>query len=97
MASPPHDASFPSDHAAVAGAVSTMLLLDGLWGWGLAGWVIGLIIGAARVAVGVHYPSDILGGLAVGAVSAYACRPLSNVAARVAYRLRLPGRGRARL
>jgi undecaprenyl-diphosphatase len=34
-------------------------------------YVSGLVIGIARVIAGVHYPSDILGGIIVGTVVAY--------------------------
>jgi undecaprenyl-diphosphatase len=62
----PPDASFPSDHLAVAGA-----LIVALWPiLGRTRWVwIGLsgTIGLARLFVGVHYPTDILGGFVLGA------------------------------
>jgi undecaprenyl-diphosphatase len=62
----PPDASFPSDHLAVAGALIVAL-------WPVLGrtrwWWIGLsvAIGLARLFVGVHYPTDILGGFVLGA------------------------------
>ncbi len=34
--------------------------------WGIGLMAAGVIIGAARVAGGVHYPSDIIGGVIVG-------------------------------
>ncbi|HKV46216.1 MAG TPA: phosphatase PAP2 family protein [bacterium] len=68
--SPPHDASFPSDHAAVAGAVSVVLLLGGQSGWGTLGLLGAVLIGVARVMVGVHYPSDVVAGVMIGAACA---------------------------
>ncbi len=68
--SPPRDASFPSDHAAVTTAFAVTLLLGGEARWGLAALAGAALIGAARIAVGVHYPSDILGGMVVGALCA---------------------------
>lgn len=63
----PPDASFPSDHLAVAGA-----LIVALWPiLGRTRWLwIGLsaAIGLARLFVGVHYPTDVLGGLVIGTV-----------------------------
>jgi undecaprenyl-diphosphatase len=68
---PAHErlSSFPSDHTAVAGAIAMTLLLGGEAGWGWAALVGAVVIGVARVVAGVHYPSDILGGLAVGLFS----------------------------
>jgi len=39
-------------------------------GWGALGLLGALLIGAARVVVGLHYPSDVLGGWLVGAAAA---------------------------
>lgn len=67
----PHSAdnAFPSDHALVGGAAATV----GLIAWPRWGWlaVLGaLLLSLARVFVGVHYPGDVLAGLAIGAVCA---------------------------
>lgn len=78
----PHDASFPSDHAAVGAAVGTMLLLGGEAFWGGLADVGAVLIGVARVMIGVHYPTDILGGLAVGALCAAAVRAVRGVLER---------------
>ncbi len=63
--------SFPSSHAVNNAAVATLFTCyyRRLWPW-LFGWVF--VIGLSRVAVGVHYPSDVLGGAAVGALVALA-------------------------
>ncbi len=80
---PPHDSSFPSDHAAVTSAVSMVLLMGGEPTWGVLGIVGAALIGVARVVTGVHYPSDILGGILVGTIcgiaAAWARDPLSPV------------------
>lgn len=77
---PPRDPSFPSDHAAFASAIAITLLLGGIDKWGLAGLLGAFAMGASRVIVGVHYPSDVVGGVLVGAicgaVSLQAQRPL---------------------
>lgn len=87
LPSPPRDASFPSDHAALTTAVAVTLLLGGEAGWGRAALTGAALIGIARVAAGVHYPSDILGGMLVGAVCAAgmirARGPLKSVLDRV--------------
>lgn len=63
------DPSFPSDHAAMAGAVAAGLFLVS-WRLGLAATVCALTMAFVRVYVGVHYPQDVLAGLGVGAAVA---------------------------
>lgn len=63
------DPSFPSDHAAMAGAVAAGLFLVS-WRLGLIATVCALVMGFARVYVGAHYPQDVVAGLAVGATVA---------------------------
>ena len=65
------DASFPSDHSVLAGAVLAALwLLDRRLG--ALATVVGLLLAASRVYVGAHYPGDVLAGLAFGAAVALA-------------------------
>lgn len=63
------DASFPSDHAVVAGACAA-----GLWlvsrRLGAVAAVLALLMAVARVYVAAHYPWDVAAGLLVGAVVA---------------------------
>jgi len=68
----PADASFPSDHASGAFAIVGVLALFGRRSAALAALVWAVLIGVARVMVGVHWPSDILGGVGVGLFSALA-------------------------
>ena len=60
------DSSFPSDHAMIAGAFAAGLLLLNRW-LGLLALLFALLLAFARVYVGVHYPSDVAGGFAIGA------------------------------
>ncbi|MCF8568214.1 undecaprenyl-diphosphatase [Alicyclobacillus tolerans] len=67
----PHasDASFPSDHAS-----GSFGFAAGSWGrqqkWiSYTFTIIAIIVMIARVFVGVHYPSDVIGGLIVGVIS----------------------------
>jgi len=62
-------ASFPSTHMAVAFAIATAIYLYGHRRLGPVLFFIALLIGFGRVAAGVHYPIDILGGALVGVFS----------------------------
>jgi len=64
-----HDptASFPSGHAAFYFALAfATLAFNKRVGWGMVG--AALLIGLGRVIVGIHWPSDILGGALIGFV-----------------------------
>lgn len=64
------NAAFPSNHALVFSAyASTLLLLRRYW-LGTAIFAVGVLVGLARIYLGVHYPGDILGGFLLGAASA---------------------------
>lgn len=67
----PTDSSFPSNFAAVLTAVAITVLMRNRK-WGLILLAIALIGGFSRVYVGVHYPLDILGGMAAGALASFA-------------------------
>lgn len=78
------DSGFPSDHATASFAIATAVLLSSR----RAG--VALLLGAValavdRVAVGVHYPTDVLAGAAIGVASGLAADRLwSRVAPSVA-------------
>lgn len=65
-----HEWAFPSGHAAfffaMAGAIYCYEKK-----WGIAFFAASILMGISRVAAGVHYPSDILGGMVVGMTVAY--------------------------
>lgn len=62
--------SFPSGHAAFFFALAAAVYgYDKKWGAGF--FVASLLMGAGRVAAGVHYPSDVIGGMMIGVVVGY--------------------------
>lgn len=67
------DFSFPSDHATAVGAVAVGLLLANMK-WGKVAAVLAVVMAFARVYAGVHYPGDVVAGLALGAITAAAGR-----------------------
>jgi undecaprenyl-diphosphatase len=64
------DFSFPSDHATTAGAIAVGLLLLHRRRWGIIASAAAIVMAVARVYVGVHYPGDVLAGLALGGLVA---------------------------
>lgn len=65
------DPGFPSDHATAAGAVAAGLLFVS-WRLGALGILTAALVAFSRVYVGVHYPRDVVAGLALGAAIAVA-------------------------
>lgn len=63
------DPGFPSDHATAAFAIATALVLRKR-GWGIFALAAATVLSVGRVALGVHYPSDVLAGAALGAAAA---------------------------
>ena len=57
-----HGKTFPSDHTTVIFVCAGLLALWGMPIFSLVMIVCGLLVGAARVIAGVHYPVDIFGG-----------------------------------
>lgn len=63
------DSSFPSDHASATFAIAFAILALSRRA-GVAYLAAALVIALGRVVVGVHYPTDVLAGAAVGAAAA---------------------------
>ncbi|MEK7604627.1 MAG: phosphatase PAP2 family protein [Patescibacteria group bacterium] len=62
--------SFPSGHATFFFALSTVVYLSHR-GWGVLFFTLSVVMTVARVAAGVHYPSDVIGGAIIGILVAY--------------------------
>lgn len=93
--------SFPSGHTTTAFVIASVLML-GLrsGGLALAAVLLALLVGFSRVAVGAHWPIDILGGILCGWASAWlgvrlarAWRPEENHRVMLGARLFLVGCG----
>jgi undecaprenyl-diphosphatase len=69
LSAPSPDPSFPSDHAAAAFAIGFAVLAFSRRG-GILFLGAALLIGISRVALGLHYPSDVLAGVVVGWLAA---------------------------
>lgn len=81
--------SMPSNHAATSFAMATVVTLaERRLGW--VAWPLAVAISLSRVGVGVHWPSDLLGGAALGMTTAAGAWWLSGLAWRW-----WSGRGRA--
>ena len=64
--------SFPSDHLTAQWTIAGMLMLDRrtrMWGLGLA--LLGLPMAWARIYLGLHYPSDMLGAIVMAIVATW--------------------------
>ena len=65
LSAPSPDPSFPSDHAAAAFAIAFAVLAFSRRA-GVGFLITATLIGVSRIAVGLHYPSDVLAGMLVG-------------------------------
>jgi undecaprenyl-diphosphatase len=60
--------SFPSGHTIFFFALATVIYLKDKK-WGLVFFLLAGFIGVSRIAVGVHYPTDIMAGVLLGALT----------------------------
>lgn len=63
------DSSFPSTHAAFAALLATFIGRLRL-NWGMAAAGLAILVGVGRVLTKLHYPVDVVGGLALGFIAA---------------------------
>ena len=62
--------SFPSGHSAFFFAMATAIYLYNKK-WGIGFFLAAILMNIGRIVAGVHYPSDILGGMMIGIVVGY--------------------------
>lgn len=80
------DPSFPSDHATAAFAIAVAVVLRQR-AWGAVLLVLAAVLAVGRVFLGLHYPSDVVGGAAIGTVVAlllWAIPPVRELLDRIA-------------
>ncbi len=62
----PTDSSFPSGHAAACMAAAVVMLFRYKWK-GLIAFAVAVLVAISRIYLCLHYPSDVLGGVLIGA------------------------------
>jgi membrane-associated phospholipid phosphatase len=76
---PPTGSSFPSGHAAVAAAIMSVIAADSTLTLRVVTSGLTTFVAASRVYVGVHYPSDVVGGVGIGLLMASGWRTVGRM------------------
>ncbi|CAE6744056.1 phosphatase PAP2 family protein [Paraburkholderia haematera] len=80
------DSSFPSDHGTIFACIALSLLLGGVRRYGIPILLSGLAVAWARVFVGVHFPLDMVGAVAMACVAYLPITPLWQIGGSVVTR-----------
>ena len=75
------DYSFPSGHTGSAFALAVVIFMVMDRKYGIIALILASLMGFSRLSVGIHYPSDVLGGVILGVVTsviAVKCFPDSS-------------------
>ena len=79
LINPPTDFSFPSGHTAAAFATAVSLLLCKNKLLGIPVLVLAALIAFSRLHLYVHFPSDVLCGMILGVILAFAAHAIINL------------------
>ena len=77
-----HDFSFPSGHTGSAFALAVVIFMVMERKYGIIALALASLMGFSRLYVGIHYPSDVLGGIVLGVITsiiAVKCFPDSSM------------------
>lgn len=67
------DFSFPSGHTSSAFSVAVVMFMLMPKKYGVPALIVATLIAYSRLYVGVHYPSDVIGGLIIGILASVIC------------------------
>jgi undecaprenyl-diphosphatase len=94
--------SYPSGHVTFVAALGVALVALARRRWtkviaGIVMLVVALVVGASRLYLGLHYPSDIVGAILNGAAGTILFIGLWNLVIRAVQKTRRPGVSRRRV
>ena len=75
----PGEYSFPSGHTSSSFAAGMILYLMLPKKYGVPALILAILISLSRLYVGVHYPTDVLGGMIMGSIIAFAVYHIWNL------------------
>ena len=76
------DYSVPSGHSCNSFACAWVIFRMAKKRWGVPALILAILISLSRLYVGVHYPTDVIGGMAIGIFSAEAAMPIVRLMRR---------------
>ncbi len=72
-------ASFPSGHTTEAFAMAfAIMMVTNKWQFAVCSYAWAFLVAYSRMALGVHYPSDVLGGMVLGTLIAFILLKISG-------------------